>query len=284
MIFLVTGASSADLTGKSCSPFTAHWTDDTYSLSTGTARAIMARGDSSTWFFITADYSAGYGLAAAARSVIEGAGGKVLGEVRPPLGATDFASPLLQAQGSGAKVVALMNAGADTTNAIKQAHEFAVVGHGQTLVAVALFITDVHALGLETAQGLLFTTGFYWDRDEGSRAFGHRFFSRIRRMPTREQAETYSAVRHYLRGVIAENTTDGAKVMAWMKASPIDDFYAPGGRLRDDGRLVHPVYLAQVKAPAESKSPWDYYKIVSTVPADQAFRPLSEGHCSFVSP
>ncbi len=281
-IFLITGGATALLTGKECSPVSAHWTDDTFSLSTGTTRAMMARGGADTWFLVTADYAAGHGLAEAARKVIEANGGKVLGEAQHPFGTDDQSSFLLQAQASGAKMIALANAGTDTINSIKQAHEFHVGAPSQTIVAMALFISDVHSLGLETAQGLYLTAGFYWDRNEATRAWSHRFFDRVGRMPTREQAETYSAVHHYLRAVIAENSTDSAKVMAWMKANPLDDFYAPGARLREDGRLIHPVYLLQVKTPAESQYPWDYYKIISTVPPEQAFRPLADGGCPFV--
>jgi branched-chain amino acid transport system substrate-binding protein len=283
-IFLITGGATALLTGKECSPYSAHWTDDTYSLSTGTTRAMMARGGADTWFLVTADYAAGHGLSAAAKQVILANGGKVLGEALHPFGADDQSSFLLQAQSSGAKMIALANAGTDTINSIKQAHEFHVGQPKQTLVAMALFISDVHSLGLEAAQGLYLTAGFYWDRNDASRAWAHRFFDRMGRMPTREQAETYSAVHHYLRGVIAEDSIDSAKVMAWMKANPVDDFYAPGARLREDGRLLHPVYLLQVKTPAESKYPWDYYKVIATVPPEQAFRPLAEGGCPFVKP
>ena len=283
-IFLITGGGTAELTGKQCSPYSAHWTDDTYSLSTGTTRAMMERGGADTWFLVTADYAAGYGLASAAQKVIQEQGGKVLGEVRVPLNAPDQSSFLLEAQGSGAKMIALANAGNDTINSIKQAHEFHIGAPSQTLVAMALFITDVNSLGLATAQGLYFTAGFYWDRNEPSRAWSKRFFDRIGRMPTREQAETYSAVRHYLQGVIATGSTDAGTVMAWMKANPLDDFYAPGARLREDGRLIHPIYLWQVKTPAESHYPWDYYKMVSEVRPDLAFRPLAEGGCPFIKP
>jgi branched-chain amino acid transport system substrate-binding protein len=283
-VFLITGGATVDLTGKQCSPYSAHWTDDTFSLSTGTARAMMQRGGADTWFLITADYAAGYGLSAAARRVIEEEGGKVLGEVKHPFGTTEQAPFLLQAQASGAKMIALANAGTDTINSIKQAHEFHVGAPNQTIVAMALFITDVHSLGLEVAQGLYFTAGFYWDRNEPSRAWSRRFFDRIGRMPTREQAETYSAMHHYLRGVIATGSKDAATVMTWMKANTVDDFYAPGAHLREDGRLIHPIFLAQVKTPAESHYPWDYYKIIATVSPDRAFRPLSEGGCTFVKP
>jgi branched-chain amino acid transport system substrate-binding protein len=283
-IFLITGGATALLTGKQCSPYAAHWTDDTYSLSTGTTRAMMARGGAETWFMVTADYAAGHALSAAAKQVILANGGKVVGEALHPFGADDQTSFLLQAQSSGAKMIALANAGTDTINSIKQAHEFHVGQPSQTIVAMALFISDVHSLGLEASQGLYLTAGFYWDRNDATRAWSHRYFDRTGRMPTREQAETYSAVRHYLRGVIAENTTDSDKVMAWMKANPVDDFYAPGARLREDGRLLHPIYLLQVKTPAESKYPWDYYKVIATVPPEQAFRPLAEGGCPFVKP
>ncbi|MGD0107486.1 MAG: ABC transporter substrate-binding protein [Rhodopila sp.] len=281
-IFLITGGATAELTGKQCSPYSAHWTDDTYSLSTGTTRAVMARGNADTWFLITADYAAGHGLASAAKAVILANGGKILGEAQHPFNTDDQSSFLLQAQASGAKVIALANAGTDTINSIKQAHEFHIGGNNQTIVAMALFITDVHSLGLEVSQGLYLTAGFYWDTNDATRAWSRRFYDRIGRMPTREQAETYSAVRHYLRGVIATNATDAATVMVWMKANPVDDFYAKGARLREDGRLIHPIYLLQVKSPGESKYPWDYYKILATLPPEQAFRPLSEGGCPFV--
>ncbi len=283
-IFLITGGASVDLTGKQCSPYSAHWTDDTFSLSTGTTRAMMERGGADTWFLVTADYAAGYGLAAAAKRVIEENGGKVLGEAKHPFGTTDQTSFLLQAKSSGATMIALANAGTDTINSIKQAHEFHIGPPSQTIVAMALFITDVHSLGLEAAQGLYFTAGFYWDRNDASRVWSRKFFDRIGRMPTREQAETYSAVRHYLSGVIATGSTDATAVMAWMKATPLDDFYAPGARLRQDGRLIHPIFLAQVKTPAESHYPWDYYKIITTLSPERAFRPLSEGGCSFITP
>ncbi len=283
-IFLITGGATVELTGRQCSPYAAHWTDDTFSLSTGTTRALMERGGADSWFLVTADYAAGYGLASAARRVIEDNGGRVVGEAKHPFGTTDQSSFLLQAQNSGAKMVALANAGTDTINSIKQAHEFHIGPPAQTIVAMALFITDVHSLGLEAAQGLYFTAGFYWDRNAESRAWSRRFFERIGRMPTREQAETYSAVHHYLRGVVATGSKDAATVMAWMKANPLDDFYAPGAQLRQDGRLIHPIYLMQVKTPAESRYPWDYYKMVATVSPERAFRPLAEGGCPFVTP
>ena len=281
-IFLITGGATAELTGRQCSPYSAHWTDDTYSLSTGTTRAIMDRGGADSWFLLTADYAAGYGLAEAAKRVIAQRGGRLVGEAKHPFGSSDQSAFLLEAQSSGAQVIALANAGTDTITSIKQAHEFHIGAPQQKVVAMALFITDVHSLGLEAAQGLFFTAGFYWDSNDGTRAWSKAFFARIGRMPTREQAETYSAVKHYLRGVVATQSKDAATVMAWMKANPLDDFYAPGARLREDGRLLHPIYLAQVKTPAESKYPWDYYKIIATIDPKEAFRPLADGGCPFI--
>lgn len=281
-IFLITGGTSVDLTGKSCSPYAAHWTDDTYSLAAGLMRGLLAAGKR-TFFFITVDYAGGHSLEAEGRRQIESGGGKVLGVVRHPPNAPDFSSFLLQAQASRADVIVLANVGTDTIQAIKQAHEFGIATGGQSLVGMALFVTDVNSLGLDAAQGLFLSTGFYWDLNEGTRAFSRRFFAKIGRMPTREQAETYSAVFHYLRGVATLQAKDAARVMAWMKANSVDDFYAPGARLREDGRLLHPVYLAQVKAPAVSRYPWDYYDILETLDPARIFRPLSEGGCDFIA-
>jgi branched-chain amino acid transport system substrate-binding protein len=281
-IFLITGAATAALTGEQCSPYSAHWTDDTYTLAHGTAAALINQGKKS-WFFLVADYAFGHAMERAARSVVEAEGGKVLGSVRHPVGTPDMSSFLLQAQASGAQVIALANGGIDTVNAIKGAHEFQITQGGQSLVGMGLFITDVHSLGLDVAQGLYLTTGFYWDRNDESRAWSKRFFAKMNMMPTREHAETYSAVHHYLRAVLAENTKDADKIMARMKAVPVDDFYTHDGVLRADGRLVHSVNLAQVKTPAESKYPWDYYKIVSSIEAGKAFRPLAEGGCDFIA-
>jgi branched-chain amino acid transport system substrate-binding protein len=281
-IFLISGAATADLTGKQCSPYSAHWTDDTYTLAHGTAVALVNQGKKN-WFFLVADYAFGHAMEAAARSVVEAGGGKVLGSVRHPVGTSDMSSFLLQAQASHADVIALANGGIDTVNAIKGAHEFQIVQGGQSLVGMGLFITDVHSLGLDVAQGLYLTTGFYWDRDDESRAWSKRFFAKMNMMPTREHAETYSAVRHYLRALLAENTKDADEVMARMKATPVDDFYTHDGVLRADGRLIHSVNVAQVKTPAESKYPWDYYKMVAAIGPDKAFRPLAEGGCDFVA-
>ena len=281
-IFLITAAASADLTGKQCSPYSAHWTDDTYTLAHGTAVALINQGRKS-WFFLVADYAFGHAMEKAATQVIEANGGKVLGSVRHPVGTPDMSSFLLQAQASHAQVVALANGGIDTVNAIKGAHEFQLAQGGQNLVGMGLFITDVHSLGLDVAQGLYLTTGFYWDRTDESRAWSKRFFAKMNIMPTREHAETYSAVHHYLLAVLAERSKDADRVMARMKAMPVNDFYTHGGILREDGRLTHQVYLAEVKTPAESKYPWDYYKIISTIEPDKAFRPMADGGCDFVA-
>jgi branched-chain amino acid transport system substrate-binding protein len=282
-IFLITGAATTDLTGSQCSPYAAHWTDDSYTLASGTALALVTQGKD-TWFFVTADYAFGHSVEAQATRVIKANGGKVLGSVRHPVGETDMSSYLLQAQASGAKVIALANGGSDTINAIKQAHEFHIAQSGQNLVGLGLFITDVHSLGLDVTQGLYLTTGFYWDRTDQTRAWSKRFFDKIGHMPTREHAETYSAVRHYLESIIAERSKDSDKVIARMKSTPVNDFYAQDGILREDGRFLHPVYLAQVKSPAASKYPWDYYTILATLDPRSAFRPLAEGGCPFVKP
>ena len=281
-IFLVTGAATSDLTGPQCSPYSAHWTDDTYALANGAASGLLKAGKK-TWYFVTADYAFGRIIQAEATKLIEANGGKVLGSVTHPAGSTDMSSYLLQAQASGAQVIAFANGGTDTINSIKQAHEFHIGQDGQVLAAMALFISDVHSLGLETAQGLYVTTGFYWDRTDETRAWANLFFKKTGRMPTREHAETYSAVRHYLQAVIAERGKDSDKVMARMRVTPVDDFYAPGAVLRVDGRLVRPEYLAQVKAPSESKYPWDYYKNIATIPPEAAFRPLAAGGCPMVT-
>jgi branched-chain amino acid transport system substrate-binding protein len=281
-IFLISGAATADLTGKACSPYSAHWTDDAYTLASATPLALLKQG-LDTWFFVTADYAFGHAAETEATRVVTANGGKIIGSVNHPVGVADMSSFLLQAQASGAKVIALANGGGDTINAIKEAHEFHIAEGGQVLVGMGLFISDVHSLGLDTAQGLYLTTGFYWDRTDETRAWSKRFGALMGgRMPTREHAETYSAVRHYLQAMIAERSTNSDKVMAKMKATPVDDFYAPGAVLRQDGRLIRPVFLAQVKTPAESRYPWDYYKIISTLKPEEAFRSLEAGGCPFV--
>jgi branched-chain amino acid transport system substrate-binding protein len=268
-------------TGKACTPNEAAWVYDAYALTNTLARSVVRRGQN-TWFFITVDYSLGYSLEADATNAVVASGGKVLGSVRHPLNTADFSSYLLQAQGSGAKVVALANAGGDMTNAIKQANEFGLTRAGQTVVSLLTFITDVNSVGLKAAQGLTFVTAFYWDRDDDSRAWSKRFFERHKRMPTMAQAAIYSAIRHYLHAIDAAGTDEAKAVMTKMRALPVNDFYAKNGRVREDGRMVHDMYFVQVKTPEESTGPWDYYKILSTIPSDQAFRPLDESGCPLV--
>jgi branched-chain amino acid transport system substrate-binding protein len=268
-------------TGKACTPNEAAWVYDAYALTNTLARSVVKRGQD-TWFFITVDYSLGHSLEADATSAIATSGGKVLGSVRHPLNTADFSSYLLQAQASGAKVVALANAGGDMTNATKQANEFGLTRTGQTVVSLLTFITDVHSVGLKAAQGLTFVTAFYWDRDDESRAWSKRFFEVHKRMPTMAQAAVYSAIRHYLGAIEAAGTDEAKAVMAKMREIPVNDFYAKNGKVREDGRMVHDMYFVQVKTPEESTGPWDYYKILSTIPGDQAFRPLDEGGCPLV--
>ena len=268
-------------TGKSCTPNEAAWVYDAYALTNTLARSVVARGQD-TWFFITVDYSLGHSLEADATSAVVASGGKVLGSARHPLNTADFSAYLLQAQASGAKVVAMANAGGDMTNATKQANEFGLTHAGQTVVSLLTFITDVNSVGLKAAQGLTFVTAFYWDRDNESRAWSKRFFELHKRMPTMAQAAVYSAIRHYLTAIEAAGTDEAKAVMAKMREIPVNDFYAKNGRVREDGRMVHDMYFVQVKTPAESTGPWDYYKILSTIPGDQAFRPLDEGGCPLV--
>ena len=268
-------------TGKACTPNEAAWVYDAYALTNTLARSVVKRGQE-TWYFITVDYSLGHSLEADATTAVIASGGKVLGSARHPLNTADFSAYLLQAQTSGAKVIALANAGGDMINAAKQANEFGLTRAGQTVVSLLAFITDVHTIGLKAAQGLTFITAFYWDRDDESRAWSKRFFELHKRMPTMAQAAMYSAVRHYLRAIEAAGTDEAKAVMAKMREIPVNDFYAKNGRVREDGRMVHDMYFVQVKSPEESSGPWDYYKILSTIPGDQAFRPLDEGGCPLV--
>jgi len=280
--FLVSGAASSDLTGKACSPNTIHWTYDTWMLANGTGNAIVKTGGDS-WFFITADYAFGHALERDTEAVVLKTGGKVLGKVRVPLNNQDFSSFLLQAQASKAKIIGLANAGGDTTNSIKQAAEFGIVKGGQNLAGMLVFLTDIHALGLPTAQGLIFTETFYWDQNDQTRAFAKRFAAQDKGIhPTMIHAGVYSALLHYFKAVEALKSDDGTKVIAKMKETPTDDPLFGKGSIRVDGRKIHPAYLVEVKKPAESKGPWDYYKIRTTIPADQAFRPLADGGCPLV--
>jgi len=280
--FINSGAASSDLTGKACSPNTVHWTYDTWMLANGTGSAIVKTGGD-TWFFITADYAFGHALERDTEAVVQKNGGKVLGKVRVPLNTADFSSYLLQAQASKAKIIGLANAGGDTTNSIKQAAEFGIVKGGQSLAGLLVFLSDVHALGLPTAQGLIFTETFYWDMNDQTRAFAKRFAVRNDgKYPTMVHAGVYAGMLHYLKAVEAAKTDDGTKVVAKMKEMPTDDPLFGKGTIRVDGRKIHPAYLVEVKKPAESKGPWDYYKIRATIPGDQAFRPLKDGECPLV--
>src|SRR6516162_6194942 len=280
-IAIAGAVGSTAFTGKSCTPTEASWIYDSYALTTSLAKAIVAEGRDS-WFFITVDYAFGHSLEADATAAVQAAGGKVLGSVRHPLNTSDFSSYLLQAQASGAKVVAFANGGGDMLNAVKQAGEFGL-GKKQSLVALLIFISDVHSMQLQAAQGLKFVTGFYWDRDDETRAWSKRFFDKQGRMPTMAQASIYSAVRHYIKAIAAAGTDEEKAVMVKMRELPVNDFYVKNGHVREDGRLVHDMLFAQVKTPAESGKPWDYYKILSVIPGDQAFRPLGEGGCPLVA-
>src|SRR4051812_23287012 len=281
-VFVNSGAASSDLTGAKCSPNTVHWTYDTWMLANGTGKAIVKTGGD-TWFFLTADYAFGHALERDTKAVVIKNGGKVLGDVKVPLNNQDFSSFLLQAQASKAKIIGLANAGGDTINSIKQAAEFGIVKGGQNLAGLLVFISDVHGLGLDKAQGLIFTETFYWDLNPGTRAFAKRMAAANNgKYPTMVQAGVYSAVTHYLKAVLAGKTDDGAKVVARMKELPTDDPLFGKGTVRADGRTIHPAYLVEVKKPSESKGPYDYYKLRATIPADEAFRPLKDGNCPLV--
>jgi branched-chain amino acid transport system substrate-binding protein len=284
-ILLDSGAGSSELTNSHCSPNTIHYTYDTYMLAHSTGQAMVKAGGDS-WFFITADYAFGHALENDTSAVVKANGGKVLGSVNVPLNTADFSSYLLQAQASKAKVIGLANAGGDTTNSIKQAAEFGIVKGGQKLAGLLLFLTDVHSLGLKTAQGLSLSSTFYWDMNDGTRAFAKRFGERMKNhaMPTMVQAGVYSSLLHYFKALdaLGGNPHDGAKVVAKMKSMPTDDPLFGKGSIRIDGRGIHPAYLFEVKKPSESKGPWDLFKLIGTTPGDQAFRPLSESKCSLV--
>ena len=283
-VFLVSGAATSDLSGKSCTPNMIHWTYDTYALANSTGKALTKAGGDS-WFFVTADYAFGKALERDTTAVVVANGGKVLGDVMAPLNNADFSSQLLQAQASKAKVIGLANAGADAANSIKQAAEFGVTQSGQKLAALLIFLSDVHALGLNTAQGLEFTVTYYWDMNDQTRAFADRFSKRSKNgaKPTMVPAGVYSSVVHYLKAVEAlGSTADGAAVVAKMKSMPTEDQAFGKGYIREDGRKIHPAYLLQVKKPAESKYPWDYARIVATIPAEEAFRPLAQSECPLV--
>ena len=279
-VLIVSGAGTADITGKACSPTGIHWTWDTYAAAVSTARAIVQEGGKN-WFFLTADYAFGHTMKADVSRVVQETGGKVVGSVQHPLNTSDFSSFLLQAPGTGADVIALANGGSDTINSLKQAQEFGLTQKAK-IAGLAIFLTDIHSIGLQSSQGLYLTTGFYWDRNDETREWSQRFFKRHGAMPTMSQAGVYSAVMHYLKSIEAIGNDSANKVVEKMKATPVNDFFAKNGKIREDGRMVHDMYLAQVKTPAESKAPWDYYKIVRTVPGDEAFRPLAQSECPLV--
>lgn len=279
-VTLAVGPATTRLTNEDCSPTGFHWAFDTYSQAIGTARAIVDQGGKS-WFILAADYAFGHQMAADLANVVKEKGGTVLGQVRHPLNTSDFSSFLLQATASKAQIVGLANAGADTINSVKQAAEFRLAAGGQKLAGLVVVLSDVHALGLPVANGLVFTTAFYWDMNDATRAWSKRFFERTGRMPGMIQAGTYSAVLHYLKAVAAAGTNDGKAVAAKMREIKVDDFFA-NGFVREDGRMVHDMYLVEVKKPEESKAPWDYYKVLGTIAANDAVQPLSQSKCSLV--
>jgi len=279
-ILIDTGAASTRLTNEECTPYTIHHTYDTFALANGTGRAVVQHGGDS-WFFLTADYAFGHSLEKDTADVVKASGGKVLGAVRHPLSASDFSSFLLQAQASKAKIVGLANAGGDTINSIKGANEFGLT-RKQTLAGLLVFITDIHSLGLGPTQGMYVTEGWYWDLNDDTRKWSKRFFDKMKKMPSSNQAGVYSAVTMFLKAVDATGTDDADAVMAWLRKNPQTDVFGKNMRLREDGRLLHEMYLFQVKKPAESKKPWDYYHVRQTIPADQAFQPLSQSKCRLV--
>lgn len=279
VLIAAAAGGSSRLTNEDCSPISVHWTYNTYTLANVTARAVT-QGGGDSWFFVTADYTFGHSLEKDTADVVKAAGGKVLGAVRHPLNATDFSSFIVQAQASKAKVIGLANAGADTISVIKAANDFGITKSGaQSIAGLLMYISDIHALGLRLTQGMMMTEGFYWDRNEETRAWSRRFFERHKRMPTSAQAGEYSAVMHYLKAVRAAGTDATDAVMAKMRELPVNDIFARGGKIRADGAMVHPMYLAQVKKPAESRYPWDYLHIKAVVPPEEAFQPLSDSRC-----
>jgi branched-chain amino acid transport system substrate-binding protein len=278
---IYTATATESLTRQDCLATSIHYVYDTYALAHVNGAATVKAGGN-TWFFVTADYAGGRALADALKEVVTAGGGKVLGEVHNPINLSDFSSFLLQAQASKAKIVALINAGADQINAIKQAQEFGLVAGGQKLIGGVTFLSDVHAMGLAASQGLVMTMSFYWDYDDQTRAWSKRYFDRVGKMPNDNQAGIYSAIMHYLTAIKASNTDDPVKVVDWMKANPRNDFFTRGARILPNGRLQKEMYLTEVKAPSESKGPWDYIKILSVVPGDQAFRPIAETTCPLV--
>ena len=281
-IVIFNGPASTRLTNENCSATTVHYTYDTYSLANGTGKAVVKQGGD-TWFFLTADYAFGHSLEKDTADVVKADGGKVLGSARHPINAPDMSSFILQAQASGAKIVGLANAGGDFINSIKTAAEFGVNKSGkQKLAGLLVYINDIHALRLDVTQGLLLTEAFYWDLNDETRKWSKRFFERMKKMPNMSQAGVYSSTMHYLKAVKAAGTDETGAVMKKMRETPVNDFFARNGRIREDGRMVHDMYLFEVKKPSESKSPWDYYKLKATIPADQAFQSLAKSTCPLV--
>ena len=277
-IDIVTGAATTDLTGKSCSPYGFHWAYDTHALAVGTGGALVKQGGDS-WYFLTADYAFGYSLEEQTANFVKAQGGTVVGAVRHPLATTDYSSFLLQAQSSGAKVIGLANAGLDTSNSIKQAAEFGIVAGGQRLAALLFTLAEVHGLGLEAAQGLTLTEGFYWDRDDESRAFAKKYMDKTGRMPNMVQAGTYSAVTQYLKAIDKAGTDETEAVSTLLHEMPVDDVFGRGGKVGPNGRMIHDMYLLEVKKPAESKQEWDYFKVLATIPGDEAYIKPAESGC-----
>ena len=280
-ILMNVGAASTRLTNEDCNAYTVHYAYDTYALANGTGNAIVKQGGKS-WYFLTADYAFGHSLESDTANVVKSGGGTVVGAVRHPLNAADFSSFLLQAQSSKAQIVGLANAGGDTINAIKAANEFGITKN-QKLAGLLVFITDVHSLGLATTQGMYLTDGWYWDTNEDTRKFGRRYFDKMKKMPTMVQAGVYSSTLTYLKAVAAAGTDNADAVMAELKKTRINDMFAKNGTIRADGRMIHDMYLMEVKKPAESKYPWDYYHIKATIPGDQAFQPLSASRCPMIA-
>jgi branched-chain amino acid transport system substrate-binding protein len=281
-IAIVNGSGSSRLTGDSCTPNSIHYAYDTYALAVGTGKALI-KEKLDSWYFLTADYAFGHALEADTAAVVKASGGTVVGSVRYPIDTSDHSAFLLQAQASKAKVVAIAGSGTAFLNAVKAAKEYGLADGGkQTLAGLLVWITDVHALGLETAQGLVLTNGFYWDRDDETRAFAKRFFAKLGRMPHMGDAGDYSSTMHYLKAIAAAGTDDAKTVMAKMREMPVNDFFAKDGRIREDGRFVHDMYVYEVKKPSESKGPWDYYKLRAAIPGNEAFRPLAESKCPLV--
>ncbi|MFY3552792.1 ABC transporter substrate-binding protein [Achromobacter insolitus] len=278
--FMAIGAGASDLTNAQCSPYTVHYAYDTVALARGTGSAVVKDGGKS-WFFLTADYAFGHALERDTMAVVKAAGGEVKGQVRAPLGASDFSSFLLQAQASKAQILGLANAGGDTINSVKAANEFGVT-KTMKMAGLLVFINDVHALGLPATQGMYLTDGWYWDQSDASRAWSKKFEAKVGRKPSMLQAGDYSATAFYLNAIKSLGTDDGDAVMKWMKSNKINDFFAQGGYVREDGRMIHDMYLMQVKTPAESKAPWDYYKVVATLPGDEVYTKLSESTCKLV--